>query len=374
MGLAAQLNNTTVLTPREQERKKTAQQKAEDIIYTLNHTITCLLATDLLIVPILRGLGVNIGHGLSMDEQKVAVTKTVQTTEAAKSPPKPDSKPKAGGLFSGLLSGERKEGLGRITHDPESCNDPTHGHYASAGRARTTTRSYTTQARKPFVQRVMAEIKHALSHYSWRHAGNWFVGEALGDVGGAVVTIPVQRFAPGLMSGIRRMLEPFAGGFLERGANRAAHKWADRHGLSYDHKDVVDRAQQTYEYEMRHLPQMAVWTLSSIGIHYGVMRRLEKISIGDFTRQKAATAGITAALVFGARALAPDKAHKWDETVGRRVVLPVTKKVGKLFGIEASDVDEYHARQQNADNAPQSWTNRVRESASGPVPETARSA
>lgn len=308
MSLAAQLNQTTVLTPQERERSKTAQQRAEDIIYTLNHTLTCLLATDLFIVPVLRGFGMNIGH--------------------------------------------------------------THGHHDHKHH-------HHEAAKPPLGQRIQGEIKHALGHFnvrnfSWRGAGNWFAGEFIGDVGAAAVTIPIQRFFPGFMDGIRRSVEPFVGGFFHRGAERSAHKWADKHGLAYDSQEVVDHAQKLYEYEMRHLPQMGVWTISSILLHGGVMKVLEpKITLGEFGRQKAAGALITAGLVVGARAMSPANAHKWDEKVGKHVIVPVTKKVGKLFGIEERDVDDYHAR-QTKDSQPQSWANRVREPAL--APEVARNA
>lgn len=313
MSLAAELNSTTVLTPRERERQKTAQQRAEDVIYTLNHTFTCLLATDLLIAPVLRAFGMNIGHS----------------------------------------HGEHGCDHGHLTHHHNhKHNHDTHDH---------------AHPKPGLWQRIKHEVGNAAK---WRSAKHWFYGEFIGDVGAAIVTIPVQRFLPGLMDGIRRVIEPVAGGFFHRGATRASHKWADQHGLNYNNQEVVDRAQKIYEYEMRHLPQMAMWTLSSIGLHYGAMRFFEKISMADFARQKAATAAITAAVVFGARAMAPDKAHWWDETAGKYVVLPLTKKVGKLFGVKDRDVDDYHARQIN-DTMPKAWADRVKEPGSA-IAEAAR--
>ncbi|MFZ4542116.1 MAG: hypothetical protein ACOYNL_10045 [Rickettsiales bacterium] len=317
MGISAQMNATTVLSPRERERKKSAQQRAEDVIYTLNHTITCIGLTDFLIMPALRGLGVNIGHTHGAHE----------------------------------TAGNHAHGHG---HDHGHHNHGAHADCGHAGHAH-------SSAAVPFWKRV------------WRSAGHWFVGEGVGDVGAAFVTICVQRFAPSVMDAIRGVIEPVAGNFFRRGATRAAHKWADRHGLAYDSQEVVDRAQELYRYEMQHLPQMAVWTASSIALHYAVMRKFEKMSVVEFGKQKAAGAGITAAIVFGARALAPDKAHRWDETAGKKVVMPLTKKFGKLFGIDERDVDEYHARM--GDQAPRNWAQRVRADAlANPEPTASRSA
>lgn len=357
MGLAAQLNSTTVLTPREREQRKSAQQRAEDVIYTLNHTFTCLTLTDLLIVPILRGFGMNIGHGHGPEAPKTGGSRWVDTT------PSTPTEGKYGGFKP-------------IGCEPD-CGDTGHKHGGLFSKEPPTPSGYWTHEpavpRAPLRTRIWGEIKHAFGHFSWRGARNWFVGEAIGDVGAAFVTIPVQRFFPGLMEGIRHVIEPAVGGFFRRGATRAANKWADKHELAHDNQEVVERAHEMYEYEMRHLPQMAMWTLSSIGLHFGVMKFLEKeMTVGQFARQKAATSAITAGLVFGVRALSPDKAHKWDETAGRHVVVPLTKSVGKLFGVKERDVDDYHARQREA-ATPKSWASRVKDSAA-PAPEAVRSA
>lgn len=329
MNLAAELNSTTVLTPTERERKKTPQQRAEDVIYTLNHTFTCLTLTDLVLVPVIRAItGWRIGH--SHDEPPSAPISDAEKLERA-------HKEGAGrGMLTKLISGESK-GASQSSLDKVCCAEGGAGH----------NHNHDHHEKLPF----------------WKRAGHWAVGEAIGDVGAAFVTIPMQRLLPGMMDGIRRMVEPVVGGFFRRGAEHAAHKWADKHGLTYDNQDVIDRAHKLYEYEMHHLPQMAVWTVSSIGLHWAVMRKLEPaITVGEFARMKAVGAGITAATVFGARAAAPDKAHKWDETAGRYVVMPLTKTVGKVFGVKERDVDDYHARQTEQENgtAAKTWTSRVK--------------
>ena len=91
-----------------------------------------------------------------------------------------------------------------------------------------------------------------------------------------------------------------------------------------------------------------------------LMRKLEPaITIGEFSRQKAAGAAITAGLIFGVRALAPNAAHKWDSKMGKHVVVPLTKTVGKVFGVEEHEVEAHHKR--HADDAPKNWQARVSE-------------
>lgn len=360
MNLNAHLCNFTTLTAPElssadssaaRERRKTAQQRAEDFMYIGNHTATCLTFTDLLIVPVLRGLGMNIGHA----HHDAPTNNGGGTTYWKDTTPEPTG--------NGTL------------HNPNNCTIPGHKHGV---KFPTTTGHYEYVpgigggVRPPIGKRIWGEIKHAFGHFSWRGARNWFVGEAIGDVGAMVVTIPVQRVLPGVMDSMRSVLEPVAGGFFRRGAKSAANRWADKHGMARDSQEVVDRARELYEYEMRHLPQMAVWTLSSIGLHYGVMRFLERdITVGQFARQKAATSAITAGLVFGARAMSPDRAHKWDQTMGGKVVVPITKKIGRVFGVEERDVDDFHRRQAEQENKPSSWTNKVSQPASAEAAQSA---
>lgn len=372
MSLARFFSSHTTLTPPEwsrpnsaadKERQKTAQQRAEDIIYTLNHTFTCLTLTDLFIVPVLRGFGMNIGHshGATLDETYERVWVDAPSSSSPQSP----EPPAEGGRMK----------MKDFCADP-NCADPAHppgrGMFGGLSKNPTPTPAPTPNTgyyitrkivapKLPLWQRVKGEVKHSFSHLnwkSWKGAGHWFVGEAVGDVGAAMVTIPIQRFLPGVMDGIRHVTEPVVGRLFRHSANRDAKKWGARHDFAPDSQEVVNRAQELYQYEMRHLPQMLVWTASSIALHYGVMRKLEpQITIGEFSRQKAAGAAITAGLIFGVRALAPSKAHKWDSKMGEHVVVPLTKKVGKLFGVEEHEVEAHQKR--HAEDAPKNWQTRV---------------
>jgi hypothetical protein len=348
MSLSAQLNATTVLTPKEREHNKSAQQKAEDVIYTLNHALTCLSITDFVIAPAIGwmtqewfGKRVDIcGHDHSHD---TVPTASAPASALAPAPtPQPPAKP-TGGLFGGGGDGSGNPKYKHFCAEP-NCSDPAHAQPNKAAATHAPAAAFAATA--------------APQTTALKRASNWFIGEALGDVGAVLVTIPVQRYFPGFMSGLRHAMEPLVGGLFKKGAERASHKWADKHGLRHDSQEVVDRAQTLYEYELSHLPQMAVWTAASVGINYGVMRTLDhSLTLGTFTKGKAIGSAVTAALVFGTRAIAPDKAHKWDETAGKHVIVPLTKKVGKIFGVEERDVDDYHARR--SEDAARNWVEKV---------------
>lgn len=194
-----------------------------------------------------------------------------------------------------------------------------------------------------------------------KNSRSWLISEAAGDIGAVVPTLVMQRFTPGLMDSMRRGLESVFGGSFRRGSQKAAEKWADKNGLDHDSVECVNRAQELYNYEIRHLPQMAVWTAASIGISYGVMRHLNhEITIPEFARTKIVGAGVTAGLVVGARAFSPNAAHGWDQKVSETIIVPTTKILGKPFGVKDEDVDR--AVERHRDDAPV-LRGRVQESA-----------
>lgn len=438
MSLAAQLNSTTVLTPREREQRKSAQQRAEDVIYTLNHAITCLSLTDFLIAPFFSSVfGWDIcghghahgkdsaGHGggsssggsaashvhgpgcghwtgdkagssvlssptspegekpvsskyknakkISAEELRAqsdklspdALAEQLKKDLANPNKAKPDKR--RGGFSSLMNSGDVGE------HAPAMSEHGTSMLPPSKPEPRI---PYSSVPFKPEPQGWWQKSKMWFTTTYQKFYPNfreWIIGEAAGDLGAVPVTLAVQHFTPGVMTGIQHVLEPVVGGLMHKRAVNAAEHWADKHGVERDAKEVVDRAEELYRYEIRHLPQMVMWTVASSVINYGVMRyRNPDLLFLNFAKGKVAGAAITAGLVFGARTASPEKAHAWDETMGRRLVVPVTKKIGRLFGIEERDVDDYHARQREA-ATPKSWASRVKDSAA-PAPEAVRSA
>ncbi len=383
ISLAQHLAGFTTLTPpelapkdspAERERRKGAQQKAEDFIYTLNHAVTCLSLTDFLIAPFFSTVfGWNIcGHGHDHGADGHATHgsgggyytyHTVPTTPPPTSPPAtPDSS--SGNKVSGMFTNPgSKKGFKNVGCDP-GCDHTGHPPPTTTYA----TYHYSPPSPPPKLtvgQRIAAwwkELTSSPKEYLKKHYPGfkeWAIGEAAGDIGAVPLTLAVQHFTPGVMTGIQRGLEPIVGRLMHKRAERAAERWADKHGIARDAEEVVTRAQELYQYEIRHLPQMVMWTLSSIAINYGVMKyRNPELSVANFAKGKAAGSAITAGLVFGARTFAPDKAHAWDSKVGGKVVVPITKKVGRLFGIEERDVDDFHKRSMDEDH-PKEWSKRV---------------
>lgn len=280
-GLSARLAASTMLSPAEQEAAKTRQQKAEDVIYTLNHALTCLGITDTIVQPAVAALSLR-------------------------------------------LLGKRIDLCG---HLPQTHEHHDHAHH--------------DHAHHDHGHGILGAFR------SWHTFKEFMIGELAGDVGAVVPTLALQRFAPGFMHGIRRAMEPLVGSWFRSSAERGARHWAQKHGLAETSPEVEARAQELYEYEVSHLPQMAAWTVSSIGINYGVMKfRNPGMKLTDFLAVKSLGSLVTAGLVLGARAASPTLAHGWDETVSRNLIVPATKILGTPFGVQAEHVDAVIARRE----------------------------
>lgn len=391
--LAQQFKQGTILTPAEYEAQKTRQQHAEDFIYTMNHAVTCLSLTDFLIAPFFASMfGWNIcghDHGDKGDAHaspsgsgggghvhtdscghmplKLSAPAASASPAASEAGAKPmPLRPIAGNAAQGIAT---LRALGHTVRpedlppSPETFIGPPKPPQVEPPKPSIAYYSIVGPEAVAEKKTFLASIKERL-----HGTKEWFIGEFLGDVGAVPATLLLQRYAPSVMTGIQHITEPVVGGLLRSRTRAAAEKWADHHGLARDAQEVVDRAEQLYTYEMRHMPQMVVWTVASSVINYGVMRyRNPELEFASFAKGKVAGAAITAGLVFGTRTLAPGAAHQWDETMGRKFVVPVTKKIGKVFGVEERDVDRFHARETESD-APKRWAERVQGSETAAVP------
>ncbi len=179
---------------------------------------------------------------------------------------------------------------------------------------------------------------HTLSH--------WWIGEIIGDFGAVPFTIGLQRHAPWFMQGLRNGLEAILGPVFLKGAERSAGMWARENGVALDSKDYQDRVQMIYRHEADHLPQALMWTLSSVGINVITQKAIGNTGpVWHIAAGKAVGAGISAGLVVGGRAFAPQTARKWDQFTSENIFLPLTKSIGGLFGVDADSVDRMAAHQ-----------------------------
>lgn len=206
---------------------------------------------------------------------------------------------------------------------------------------------------------------HAHDHdHGKSHLGHWWLGELAGDFGSVPVTVAIQRHAPGVMNGLRKGMEAVAGGIFRKSAERSARKQATAFGMEASEAEIQQRADALYEHEMKHLPQAAVWTASSVVLNVGIQKLTGNTApLWQVTAGKLSGVALSSGLMVGARALAPATAQKWDGYASEKLYLPATKKVSKLFGVDEKTVDSMVAKERAHDV--KSWVARREEEKTG---------
>ncbi len=258
------------------EHEKTELEKAEDIAYTINHSILCM-TTDFLDPPI----------GRWIQSKYPWMDKKFEDTFGFKF---------------------------RFGHS----HDHEHGH----GH----------------------DHDHDHHHHEVRDL-HWWIGEIVGDFAAVPITVMTQRYAPGFMRSIRDGAEPLVGKVFHKGAEHAAKDWAENHGFGRDSDERRQYQDALYEYEMDHLPQAVVWTGAAYGFNIATQKLVgNKGSVLGIMGAKGAGSMLTAAFLVGFRGLTPAAAHKWDRLAGEHVVLPVSKAVGKVFGIDHETMERVSKR------------------------------
>ncbi|MBX9725752.1 MAG: hypothetical protein K2X09_00680 [Rickettsiales bacterium] len=262
---------------RDHEKEKTANQRAEDVAYTINHALSCG-TTDVVLQPALAAaFGINVGCG-------------------------------------------------------------EHGH---------------------------AHGKQQLTLKTFAHeAGHYLKGEIIGDFAAVPLTIGVQRFFPSFMHGLRTLFEPLLGWAFRGGANRTARHWGKEHGLAPDDAQVKAHADEMYEHEVSHLPQAVVWNMFA----YPIGAVAQKIgghgrSYPEIFKSKLVGAAVSNGLLIGGRMVAPGAAQKWDAMTGDNIFLPVSKTVGKLFGVDEDAIER--AAKKDKDRKAPVWSTRVEDESHG---------
>lgn len=166
-------------------------------------------------------------------------------------------------------------------------------------------------------------------------AGRWMAAELIGDWLAVIPTVAAQRYAPHAMQQMGDVLSYSIGPVFRYGAHRSAQSWAKEQHLRPDAPEVTAKAEALYDHEIHHLPQAAVWTVSSTALTLGALRAL-----GDrYTHASNATAKIIGAStsiagVLGTRALAPDTAQRWDSWTQEQLFTPATRIITDGLGLE----------------------------------------
>ncbi|MFN7401802.1 MAG: hypothetical protein ACK5R4_05665, partial [Alphaproteobacteria bacterium] len=288
------------------EKAKTSQRRAEDVAYTINHALSCG-TTDVLLQPLIAAAtGLNVGCSDPSHREH---------------------------------HGHEHHGHDHHGHDHHDHNHHGHNH------------NHRGHDHSP--------KKRKLTWKTFAHeAGHYLKGEIIGDVVAVPLTIGVQRLFPNFMNGLRNLLEPLVGWAFRGGANRSARHWAQNQGLAADAPEVKSYAEEVYQHEMSHLPQAVVWNMFAYPIGAVVQKKTgHNRSYPEIFKSKAIGAVVSNGLLIGGRMMAPGLAQKWDAAMGERVLLPVGKKVGKLFGVDEKTME--HAANRGKRHEAATWAVRV---------------
>lgn len=187
-----------------------------------------------------------------------------------------------------------------------------------------------------------------------KHLGNnsqlkdCWIAEFAGDFGAVPITIAMQRMFPSFMHSLSQAAEPIVGKFFHHGAERAAQEWTTEHNLSVESPEYKKQVEKIYQYEMSHVPQALMWTVSSIAINVSMQRFLgNSAPIAHIIAGKMGGAALTAGITTGGRGLFPRNAEKWDKFTSEKIFLPVQKFANKVSGIsEDADKKDTHQKRE----------------------------
>ena len=336
------------VTAQEKERRKTPQQRAEDIAYTINHSIYCTL-TDFLNPPInaatdgwLRWMIPGCGHDHSKDgghHHHAGCTHD-----------------HSHGSYSPAAVHVHSASCGHLHHD----HDHVHPHPQPQQQY-----TYTSYRAKPAKEMTRWEkVKDASKHaFSRDRFIQYAQGEFIGDFGAVPLTIGMQRMFPGVMDAVRKVSEPVMKPIFKWGVESDSKRWARSHAIDLDSPEYKQHVKDVYEHEMSHFPQAMVWTGFSLALNVAYQTNVDKspMKLGQKIALKTGSvmSGIlvTAGMVVGARALIPHKMHEFDRWTSKNFILPTTRVVGKVFGVDSKAVDNMVKEQEALDHG--NWVKRV---------------
>lgn len=212
---------------------------------------------------------------------------------------------------------------------------------------------------KPYLAKVHIGCGHDHGH----QVTGWqvWMPEFAGDFGSVPIVLAAQRFAPGAMHTVEKMLEPVVGTAFHNGAEKASKRWADRNGIAYDSEEYKQHVEDIYHHEISHLPQAALWTISSIGINAVAQRMAgNKNPWAAMIAGKAGGALFTSGLVVGTRMFAPKTVQSWDQATSKHIIAPGTRMIGELVGIDQKAIE--HVLENEQDRLESSWEERLNQS------------
>ena len=337
--------NTAEITAHQEEARKTAEERAEDIAYTINHSLACT-ATDFL-------------------------------------------NPVINAATNGVISG-----IGGCGHDHSKDHVHGHSHEHHHTKPSVQTHSYEPHVHGPNCNHVHEEAAHkeefsehakkaakGLFTKEWRENTKlslkqsfskdrivqWLKGEFIGDFGAVPLTIGVQRLFPSVMKGIRKITEPLVAPIFRFGIERSSKKWAAKNQVEVGSEEYKEHVKNSYEHEMKHVPLAVVWTSFSLALNvayqkYSDIQKMGVAKARSVTELALSAMGgilVTSGLVAAWRSMASNKARKWDHSISDSVILPTTKLVGKAFGVDEAAVDRMAEKEKLREE--KDWGGRISE-------------
>lgn len=268
--------------PMKDERTK-QQERAEDIAYTINHSVYCT-ATDFLNPPI----------------------------NAA-----------TDGYLRWLIPG--------CGHDHSQDGEHHHEHGASCSHHHAPPENLSRWEKVKFASKQTFNKNRLLSYVK---------GEFIGDFGAVPITIAAQRMFPDFMTGLRAISEPVVRPLFSWGIAHDNAAWAKEHNVSKDSPEAKAHAASVYDYEINHFPQAIVWTGASLGLNTAYQVYADKSPM-LLERKLALKSGsvlsgilVTAGVVVAARALAPNTMHGVDQWTSEHAIIPTTNAINSINNIK----------------------------------------
>ena len=199
--------------------------------------------------------------------------------------------------------------------------------------------------------------------FSKKRLVEYVKGEFIGDFGAIPLTMGVQYMAPDFMKGIRKLSEPVVGPVFKWGVERDSKHWAGKHNVSPDSSEAKARAANLYEYELQHFPEAVVWTGFALGLNTAYQMHADQSPIPFYNKLALKSTSVlsgvlvTAGVVVAARALAPDRMHRFEEWMTKNVTLPPMMAVGKAVGIDQKTMEDAAKEQAGGE-----WAQRIKPS------------
>lgn len=328
--MSTNLDSSDTRSAKQREKEKSAQEHAEDVAYTVNHALSCG-ATDILVQPLAATFATALVQEELLPKKWHGITK----------------------FFEHHHDHDHGHGHSHTHGTGEACSHtPVRQDglqkFRAAAPTEPTKRVAEDLSASGKWNRVGSKIRSQLRPKQFLgNLSHWVAGETVGDAGGVIPTILVQRSFPSFMEGMRKVLEPIARPFFRNGAERDARKWGKRQGLAADAPEVKEKEAYFYEHEMSHLPQAVVWNGFSIPINFGVQylthgnhkssnwRKAVAEMLPGFIVGKGFGTFFSNGILLGGRAVAPDAFIAWDRWNSKTFIKPT---LGAL-GIDRKTID-----------------------------------